>query len=167
MNYSILSKSYDLRKLTEEDISIIYELCIDNKIYYKYCPPSPSYESIKKDMLALPPKKEYIDKYYLGYFKDNKLIAVLDLIDKYPKDKTIFIGFFMLDINFQNKGIGSKIVNELIDPVKELGYQDIRLGYVEGNNQSYSFWKKNGFIDTGLRNHNDKYTVVILNKKIN
>ena len=55
----------------------------------------------------------------------------------------------------------------LPDTVKELGYQDIRLGYVEGNNQSYSFWKKNGFIDTGLRNHNDKYTVVILNKKIN
>ena len=95
------------------------------------------------------------------------MIAVLDLIDKYPNDKTIFIGFLMLDINFQNKGIGSKIINELIDTVKEFGYQDIRLGYVEGNNQSYSFWKKNGFIDTGLRNHNDEYTVVILNKKIN
>ena len=166
MNNNVLSKSYDLRRLTEEDISIIYDLCINNEIYNKYCPPLPSYESIQKDMVALPPQKEYKDKYYLGYFKDNKLIAVMDLIDKYPNDTTIFIGFFMVDLKCQNKGIGSGIINELIDSVKELGYKDIRLGYVEGNSQSFSFWKKNGFIDTGLRNYYDNYTVIILNKNL-
>ena len=31
------------------------------------------------------------DKYYIGFFKRDKLIAVMDLIMDYPKKKTAFI----------------------------------------------------------------------------
>ncbi len=33
--------------------------------------------------MALPDNVDFKDKYYVGYFKNEKLIAVLDLIDGY------------------------------------------------------------------------------------
>ena len=35
--------------------------------------------------MTLPDNIDIKDKYYVGYFKNEKLIAVLDLIDGYPK----------------------------------------------------------------------------------
>ena len=85
------------------------------------------------------------DKYYVGYFKNEKLIAVLDLIDGYPKKDIVFIGFFMMDINIQKNGIGSAIVNELIKYLTTLEYKEVRLGWINGNLQAEHFWIKNGF----------------------
>lgn len=42
-------------------------------------------KSIESDMMTLPDNIDIKDKYYVGYFKNEKLIAVLDLIDGYPK----------------------------------------------------------------------------------
>ena len=166
MKYINFSSKYIVKLLNNKDLKDIYNLCVLNETYYKYCPPSPSIDSIRKDMQALPPKKTLEDKYFLGYYENDRLLAVMDLIDKYPNDKTVFIGFFMVDINYQNKGVGTYIIKELIHYLKNNGYQDIRLGYVNGNKQSESFWAKNGFVDTGYRNHTDFYEVIIMNKTI-
>ncbi|WP_419008499.1 hypothetical protein [Holdemanella porci] len=55
-------------------------------------------------------------------------MAVLDLIDGYPKKDILFIGFFMMDISIQKNGVGSAIVNELIDYLTTLKYKEVRLG---------------------------------------
>ena len=39
-------------------------------------------QSIVDDMNALPPRTTYDDKYYIGYFEGEKLVAVMDLILK-------------------------------------------------------------------------------------
>lgn len=97
-------------------------------------------------MDALPPRKTMNDKYYIGFFKRDKLIAVMDLIMNYPKKKTAFIGLFMMDVNYQNKGIGSRVIGEVLSYLKSENYEKIRLGVDKGNPQSYSFWNKNGFV---------------------
>ena len=86
------------------------------------------------------------DKYYIGFFKRDKLIAVMDLVMNYPKKKTAFIGLFMMDVNYQNKGIGSSVIGEVLSYLKSENYEKIRLGVDKGNPQSYSFWNKNGFV---------------------
>ena len=96
-------------------------------------------------MMALPDNVDFRDKYYVGYFKDEKLIAVLDLIDGYPKKDVVFIGFFMIDISVQKNGVGSAIVNELIKYLKTLEYKEVRLGWINGNPQAEHFWIKNVF----------------------
>ena len=62
--------------------------------------------------------------------------------------------------------IGSRIITELCVYLHSLGYEYIRLGYVDGNKQSESFWEKNQFTDTGLRNHTQDYTVVVMNRML-
>lgn len=145
MDLHLLSKSYTVRKLDEADVDAIFELMRKNEIFYKYHPPFVTKESILEDMKALPPQKSYEDKYYIGFFEDETLVANMDLILSYPTEQIAFIGFFMTDVQYQNKGIGSKIIREVCACFKSLGYTKVRLGVDKGNPQSYAFWLKNQF----------------------
>ena len=46
---------------------------------------------------------------------------------------------------YQNKGIGSDIIRDTGNYLKQLGYKKVRLGVDKENPQSYAFWLKNGF----------------------
>ena len=148
MNYINFSKSYHVQMLTKRDIPLILALCEKNTQFYEHCPPFVTEESIRDDMCALPQRK------------------MDEPQDKYPTERSCFIGFFMMERSVQGHGIGSRIITELCVYLHSLGYEYIRLGYVDGNKQSESFWKKNQFTDTGLRNHTQDYTVVVMNRML-
>ena len=145
MDYSLLSKRYNVKKMNTNDAPLILSLCANNELFYHYYPPLPTLESIVHDLTALPPNKTYDDKYYLGYFEGDKLIAVVDLIMFYPNQETAFIGFFMCDKPIQNKGIGSSLIDELCSYLKQIEIKSIRLAFVKDNPQASHFWIKNGF----------------------
>lgn len=166
LDISKLSDKYTIRFLTGADIDIIYDLAAGNPLFYRFCPPFVTKESIADDMRALPPNKSYADKYYIGFFHETKLVAIMDLIVGFPDSATAFIGLFMVDKSEQGKGTGTSIIAGCTAYIKELGYACIRLGYVKGNPQSKSFWEKNGFAQTGVENEQDRYTVVIMQKEI-
>ena len=117
-------------------------------------------------MKVLPPKKQEHDKYYIGYYDDEKLIAVMDFIMEYPNETTAFIGFFMTDVSVQNKGIGSGIIDELCMYLKKIDLAEIRLGWVKGNPQAEFFWKKNKFVETGITYDTDDYTIIVAHRKL-
>ena len=146
MNELLFSKKYYVRKLQKNDIDQIYDLCSKNHLYYQYRPPYVTRKSIESDMMALPNNIDFKDKYYVGYFKNEKLIAVLDLIDGYPKKDIVFIGFFMMVISIQKNGVGSAIVNELIDYLTTLKYKEVRLGWINGNLQADTFGLRMVFV---------------------
>ncbi len=145
MDLHRFSKKFHVRRLNQNDVELIVQLCSENHLFYEYHPPFVTKESILEDMSALPFEKTHSDKYYLGFFENETLAAVMDLIVNYPVDKTAFIGFFMLNKKFQNQGIGSCIINECADCLKEMNFEKIQLGVDKGNPQSYSFWLKNQF----------------------
>lgn len=167
MNITNLSTKYLVRRLSEKDIDSIVKLCHSNPMFYRYCPPMVSKESIAKDMVALPPRTQSKDKYYLGIFDKEKLIAVLDLILNYPNQDTAFIGFFMVLAECQNVGLGTRLITDIADCLSKSGYRYIRLGYVKGNPQSKTFWLKNGFIETGIETNTPDYTIVVMQRDIN
>ncbi len=140
-----LSTEYHVRRLNQNDVELVYQLCSENDLFYEYHPPFVTKESIIEDMKALPEGKSYSDKYFIGFFKDDQLAAVMDLIVDYPVENTAFIGFFMVDRKLQNQGIGSYIIRECIAYMKEMHFEKIQLGVDKGNPQSFAFWSKNGF----------------------
>ena len=166
ININILSRKYKVRRLNENDISIILELCKKNTEYYDYCPPMVDEDSIKEDILALPENITYDDKYYVGLFDDEVLIAILDLITNYPNKETAFIGFFMVNKENHNKGIGFLMIKEICDYLKNVGYKNIRLAWVKGNKQAENFWKKNGFIEIEERKDQNNHSVVLASKNL-
>ena len=166
MDIRNLSTKYDIRKLKEADADHVYEVMQGNPQYYLHCPPAVTHQSIIDDMRALPPRTTYEDKYYIGYFENGCLVAVMDLILNFPNKETAFIGFFMMNKKFQGKGLGTEIFRECSQKLKEEGYQYIRLGFVKGNPQSEAFWRKNGFERTGAEDVQERYTVVVMEKQL-
>lgn len=150
-----LSHQFFVRKLNKADVDIIYALCCPNEIFYRFHPPFVTKESILEDMEALPPNKGYNDKFYIGFFDGELLIAVMDLILDYPQDNVAFIGFFMMNKAFQGRGVGSRIIGDCSAYARILGCQKIRLAIDKGNPQSEAFWSKNGFEKTGEEIPND------------
>lgn len=145
INFRLLSDIFDVRRLETEDVGLIYPLCAGNELFYRYHPPFVTRERILEDMAALPPGKTHTDKFYLGFFDGETLAAVMDLILDYPTEHIAFIGFFMTDAAYQNRGVGSGIIRELAIYLRSAGYTKIKLGVDKGNPQSFSFWKKCGF----------------------
>ena len=130
------SQKYAVRPLTAGDVDKILALCAENEQFYRYHPPLATRESVLEDMTALPPGKCAADKHYLGFFDRETLVAVLDLIERYPQDDTAYIGFFMTK-------------NELLDELRREKFCKVRLAVDRGNPQSKAFWEKNGFALTG------------------
>lgn len=159
-----LSSKYNVRKMVPEDIDVIYDLSVGNPMYYKYCPPNVTRDSIFVDMNALPPHCMKEDKYYIGFFKENKLIAIMDLIIGFPEKDIAYIGFFMVNKKVQGAGIGSQIINECLDYLKENDIYSVQLAYAKGNPQSEAFWKKKGFVLTGTETNHGGYVSVSMEK---
>lgn len=90
----------------------------------------------------------------------------MDLILNFPNKETAFVGFFMMNIAYQGKGIGTEIFEECCKNLAEENYQFIRLGFAKGNPQSEAFWIKNGFARTGVEDVQEKYTVVVMERQI-
>ena len=146
MDISALSRRYRVRRMDDSDADSILELCRGNTQYYLYCQAEPSREQILSDLHITPPGIDPSDKYYVGFYQGNALVAVMDLIDGYPAPGIAFIGFFMMRKEFQGNQVGSAIIQETAAYLKTLGMTAIRLGIDKGNPQSTHFWKKNGFV---------------------
>ena len=145
IDISKLSSRFGVRKMDENDVDVILELCRRNTQFYKYCEAEPTKEQVLSDLQITPPGIEISDKYYLGFYDDDVLIAVMDLIDGYPKKETAYIGFFMMNKDHQGRQIGSTIIDETAKHLKSIGKTSIRLAIDKDNPQSNNFWKKNGF----------------------
>ena len=166
MDYTSFSARFRVRRLVEADVPAVAALCRGNPLYYEHCPPFVTEASIRADMAALPPRKSLSDKYYLGFFDGDALAAVLDLIDGFPQPEIAFWGFFMLRAELQGRGLGTELVSGICGALRAQGFRAVRLGWVRGNPQAEHFWKKNGFLETGVSWDTCGYTVVYAEREL-
>ena len=166
LNISQLSTKYKIKKLGAEDIPGILNLEYGNPLYFAYCPPKPCRETVLNDLKELPEGKSFEDKFYIGFFENDSLIAIMDFILSFPNEDTIFIGLFMMDSKESGKGKGSAIITEALTAWKRAGYKKVRLAYMKGNMQSKSFWRKCGFTETGVEKENEQGVAVIMEKNV-
>ena len=141
-----LNSQYSVRTLKESDIDDILEIYKEHKLFHQYSNRLPYREEILKDMYITPPKTDAKQKYYIGFYRGDELIAIMDLIDGYPSSEIAYIGLFMVKASIQGKQIGSSIIKEALDYLKTINKTAARLAINKGNPQSTHFWKKNGFI---------------------
>lgn len=119
------------RRLTEADAAQVCALMQGNPLFYRYHPPQPTPESIRTDMTTLPPGKAMEDKWFVGFYDGDCLIAVMDLILNYPAADTAFIGLFMTAHDRQGCGLGSRILRDCMARLSAAGHHRLRLAVDE------------------------------------
>lgn len=145
LDISGFSARYNVRRLTQGDVEMLYAFCRENTQYYAYCGKDISRELIENDLRALPPETPVERKHYVGFFDGSTLVAIMDLIEGYPTEDDAFIGFFMMNRALQGAGAGSGIVSEVLTYLAGQGCRKCMLGIDKDNPQSNHFWRKNGF----------------------
>ena len=166
ISFENIFKPYSARKLIASDVPHVLALYSGNPDYFRHCPPSPSRDTIQDDMSTLPPGKKANDKYFIGLFESGSLVAVIDLIDRYPDDETAFIGLLMVAKDLQGHGVGAFIVKALSEALKAKHYKRIRLGYIKTNRSAQRFWLKQGFQATGVVSLMENYAVIEAEKML-
>ena len=145
LNVALFSRHYAVHRLDDADVDAILELCRGNTQFYEYCEAEPTREQVLNDLHITPPGMDASSKYFVGFFRNGTLMAVMDLIDGYPEQETGYIGFFMMDRAYQGCGLGSAIIDEVTEYLHLIGKKRVRLAIDKENPQSTHFWRKNGF----------------------
>ena len=102
MNLASAFPGCTVRALTEADIPEMYALCAGNPLYYEHFGAPLTLESLRADLTVLPPDTAPEQKHFVGLWRADKLIALLDLICDYPAPGTAYIGWFILTSLFGN-----------------------------------------------------------------
>ena len=145
IDISKLSSRYEVRALHDSDVDEVLAVCRENTLFYRYTDSRPEREHILRDMHTVPPDTELSQKHYIGFYSGKVLAAVMDIIDGFPEKDIAYIGFFMMNTAFQGRQIGSSIIGEVKEYLKNNGFRAARLVINKGNPQSTHFWTKNGF----------------------
>ena len=135
LEISKISSVYGVRRLDNSDADSILDLCRKNTQFYEYCEAKPTKEQVLNDLRITPPGIQLSEKYYIGFYHEETLIAVMDLIDGYPEQEMAFIGFFMMNKDIQGQGIGTAIIKETATYLKTAGKTAIRLAIDKDNPQ--------------------------------
>ena len=163
----MLGTNYDVRRIEERDIADVYRLCKSNKRYYRTLGSAfPTRESLTEVISDVPDGKGAENKFFVGFYENDKLLAVLDLITGYPDEKSAFIGWFMVDAERHRQGIGSQILADVRAAVKGWGFESLSLGCVKENGDALSFWQNNGFAPTGEETPTGKHTTATFEMKL-
>ena len=145
MDVQKLSRRYAVRPLDEQDAESVLRFCEQNAPFYRYCGMRPDLQQVRQDMTVCPEGVEPARKHYVGFFDGDEMVSVMDYIEDYPDPESGYIGFFMMNIRLQGRGVGSEIIAEAAEYLRSDGVKRLRLAIASDNPQANHFWKKNGF----------------------
>ena len=141
-------EDYQVRRLDQSDAENVLALMKTNPGYFSYLQEKEvTYEQVIEDMTELPPNTDASAKYFVGFYQNDKLDAIMDYIDGYPEKNTLFIGLFMIHGINQGKGYGKRIMLDFMRRAKLDGYEFVRLGCVDHNKEGFAFWSSLGFTE--------------------
>lgn len=166
LNVEAFSTEYAVRTIREEDTADVYKFCKSNILFYESLRNSHASENLTEFMTKLPENKKEKGRHCVGFYAENKLIAVMELILGYPGSNDALIGWFMVDGSLQCQGIGSRIFADVRAALKGYGFEHISLKCVQENAQAMTFWQEQGFVVKGKLENKGDYNVVTLEKDI-
>ena len=154
------------RRLKEEDLPELLTFCLENEAYFSYIRSTPQTETLRQQLTVLPTNTVPEQKFFIGLWEKNSLVAIADLIMDWPRAGVVYVGWFMVARALQSKGFGRHLEAQLSSWLKATGYHTLRLACVEDNLPGFAFWERCGFLPTGQRCNQDAYSVLLLEKEL-
>ena len=165
-----LGTQFDVRRLTEADITDVYMLARSNRKYYRSLGIRPSRQRLTElisDVSSAQADDAGTEKYFVGFFDDDgDLVAVLDVITGFPRPDAAFIGWFMVDASLQGQGIGSSIFADVRSSLAAQGITHLELKCPEQSESARAFWLSQGFAECGEPAMGEDYPVISMQRDL-
>jgi len=144
---------YEIHPITKDNYLDVWSIYETNQDFFmltegKEATPTGIIESI----IAIPDGFSIENKYFISLWKDNNPIAVLDFLVGYPNSDCVWVGLLLVHGSLKGKSIGIEIMNAVIATTQTVGMKDIMLGVIATNTRGIDFWRKLGFVQTGVSN---------------
>ena len=113
-------------------------------------------------LAVVPPGKIPADKQTLGLHRDGEMVGVVDLLRGHPSPTDWYIGLLLLSPEVRGAGLGSSIVDEIVERVRADGGRALHLVVREDNPRALAFWRRHRFelIDRRLQDLGSKKNFV-------
>jgi len=138
------------RKTTREDFDHVYKIYMDETVN-----PFVNFENMSKEAFQ-PIFEEMIAKDgFQVYELDGEVISAL-VVNRFQHrlKHLAYIGAFGIKLSYQGRGIGTKIMQELIRDLHSDGVRRIELRVEADNDRAINFYRKLGFqVEGTLQNY--------------
>lgn len=105
---------YQVRRLTEEDGGEIFALQRRHSGYHALFLNHEVEESdVMSDLTSIPEGVLPEDKFYLGMYDADGLVAIADVVLNFPTSQTAWLGLVMVDYDDVGQGVGGKVIEAL------------------------------------------------------
>ncbi|HEX8824465.1 MAG TPA: GNAT family N-acetyltransferase [Archangium sp.] len=141
-------EAYRVRRISREDAPLVRKLgerCLEHIELHYGSPPDP--QQLVHDLLTdLPPGKTLADKFGLGVHEGGGwLVGGIDVVRDYPEPGEWYLGLLVLDPRHRARGLGTKLMAELVHWLRGQGARSLRLAVSEHNESGRRFWERQGF----------------------
>jgi RimJ/RimL family protein N-acetyltransferase len=76
---------------------------------------------------------------------EGKAVGLFDYCYKNPNDGQPWIGLLLIQAGHEKQGYGKSAVTMFEESLRKQGYNNCRLGVLQGNNKAKQFWEKLGY----------------------
>ena len=142
-----LLPQWEIRPVGEDDFDAVLALLERCSDFFDLSGVPITAESMRQDMAELPPRSTPERKHYVALWKDGTPWMVLDLVEGWPRPKTLFVGLFVMDPSLRRQGVGRAVTAALLKAAKGAGFDRARLGCLLDNPVGHAFWQAMGFWD--------------------
>lgn len=95
---------------------------------------------------SCPPSKDPLkDKFVLGFYENDQLMGLLDLIQNYPENAVLSIGYLLVHPACRSQKKGQTIIENLVISTRKQGVRKLRCVVQKQNPRALKFWKSCGF----------------------
>ncbi len=105
---------YQVRRLTEEDGGEIFALQRRHSGYHAlFLNHEVEKSDVMSDLTSIPEGVLPEDKFYLGMYDAENLVAIADVVLNFPTSRTAWLGLVMVDYDAVGQGVGGKVIEAL------------------------------------------------------
>lgn len=106
----------------------------------------PSIETVNELFMALPPNKNYEDKFVLGIYRfHDELVGIIDIVKDFPTVGEWMLGLVLISPNERGNGLGTIVHETLNKWAINLGAKSFRIGVMQDNYKGIKFWSGLGY----------------------
>jgi ribosomal protein S18 acetylase RimI-like enzyme len=139
-----------LRATHEADVTDVTEFCRKCSAFFALVASESDADETARNLLeARPPGVEPERKHVVGIQRGNECVAIVDLLEGFPKKAEWYVGLLLLSPEERNRGLGRAVWNAMEAWMRSQGGHLIRLIVQEQNPDAARFWTSVGFSANG------------------